>query len=107
MCLINCAACVRPFLAELHIGRADALLFFTIENKFANLCCWLVVVNSIWIGQRKRHGSAAVLVDCHLMDIKRIAVALDGQINLLDCAFQALGRDAIAKLSGVGIFSSR
>ena len=41
------------------------------------------------------------------MDIERITVTLDGQINLLDCTLQALGRDAITKLSGVGVFSPR
>ena len=83
------------------------MFFFTIENKFARLCCRLVVVNAIWIGQRKRHGTATVFIDSHLMDIKRIAVTLDGQINLLDFALQALGRNAVTKLSGVGVFSPR
>lgn len=83
MCHINGAACVSPFLAELHVGRADALFFFTIENKFASLCCRLVVVNTIWIGQRKRHGTATVFIDSHIMNVECIAVALDGQIDLL------------------------
>ena len=34
-------------------------------------------------------------------------ITLDGQINLLDCALQALGRNAVTKLSGVGVFSPR
>ena len=99
--------CPYQWCSVCHVGRADALFFFTIENKFACLCCRLVVVNAIWIGQRKRHGSAAVLVNSHLMDIERIAITLDGQINLLDCALQALGRDAVTELSGVGILSPR
>ena len=74
---------------HLDVYKRQALFFFTIENKFASLCCRLVVVNTIWIGQRKRHCTAAVLVDCHFMDIKRIAVAIDGQINFLNCALQA------------------
>ena len=41
------------------------------------------------------------------MDIERIAITLDGQINLLDCALQALGRDTVTELSGVGILSPR
>ena len=41
------------------------------------------------------------------MNVERIAVALDGQIDLLDCTLQALGRDTITKLSGVGIFRPR
>ena len=41
------------------------------------------------------------------MDIERIAVALYGQIDLLYCTLQALGRDTITELSGVGIFRPR
>ena len=109
MCLYQLCSVypVSPFLAELHVGRADALFFFTIKNKFANLCCRLVVVNTIRIGQRKSHGAATVLVDCHFMDIERVTVTFDGEINLLDRTLQALGRGAITKFSGVGIFSPR
>ena len=41
------------------------------------------------------------------MDIERIAVALDGQIDLLYRTLQVLGRNAVTKLSGIGIFSPR
>lgn len=107
MCLYQWCSVYQPFLAEVHAGCTDAPFFFTIENKFAKLCRRLVVANAIRIGQCKRHSTATVLVDCHLMNVERIAVALDGQIDLLDCTLQALGRDTITKLSGVGIFRPR